>query len=219
MNEILIAEQIKNYRGKSFSQLKQDIAALIVSNYKKNGFFVEFGACDGLHLSNTFMLEKDYGWNGILAEPSVKFNKQLEKNRSTIIDKRAVYSTSGQILTFKETDDQLDLSGLADLFSNDNHVNRRKNGTLYEVKTVSLLDLLNEHKAPRVIDFVSMDTEGSEYEILKNFDFSAYQINFITVEHNYIKDKRLNIQNLMESKNFKKILSDVSEWDDWYIPK
>lgn len=51
------------------------------------------------------------------------------------------------------------------------HSNLRKKGKNYHVETVSLLDLLNEHNAPYEIDYLSIDTEGSEFDILKAFDF------------------------------------------------
>ena len=44
-------------------------------NFKKNGFFVEFGAGNGEKFSNTFLLEKNFNWNGILAEPCKSFHK------------------------------------------------------------------------------------------------------------------------------------------------
>lgn len=212
-----IKEKIEKYQSQYFSQLKQDVAALVVSNFKKHGFFVEFGACDGVHLSNTLLLETRYEWKGILSEPSIKFNSELARNRSATVDKRAVYSVSGQILNFKETDSQLDLSGLASSLPNDNHVKKRRNGTVYEVETVSLSDLLRDHAAPFEIDFLSIDTEGTEYEIIRNFNFQEYQINFITIEHNYIEDYRNKIQNYLEQNDFTRILTSMSEWDDWYI--
>ena len=63
----------------SNSQLYQDIFVLNELNFIRNGFFVEFGALDGIKNSNTFLLESKYGWTGILAEPSKKFFSQLEK--------------------------------------------------------------------------------------------------------------------------------------------
>jgi FkbM family methyltransferase len=217
MNLFYIKEQIQNYEHEFFSQLKQDVAALVFSNYKSNGFFVEFGACDGLHLSNTLLLEKKYNWKGILAEPSKQFNKKLKKNRSSIIDTRAVYSHSGEILKFKETNNQLDLSGLELFFADDNHTKKRKTGTIYNVDTVSLSDLLSEHSSPKQIDFLSIDTEGTELNILKNFNFDLYQINFLTVEHNFISKNREDIREILEKNNFTRILTDISEWDDWYV--
>ena len=72
------------------SQLNQDLIALIVNNFKQKGYFVEFGATNGFDLSNTYLLEKNFYWNGILAEPMPRWHKDLKKNRNCVIDKRCV---------------------------------------------------------------------------------------------------------------------------------
>ena len=63
-----LAQEIKRYAGKTYSQTDQDIMVLILTKFKKEGFFVEFGACDGINLSNTYLLEIEFNWNGIVAE-------------------------------------------------------------------------------------------------------------------------------------------------------
>lgn len=55
---------------KSRSQLRQDLFVLTELNFKQNGYFVEFGATNGVDLSNTYLLEKEFNWSGILAEPA-----------------------------------------------------------------------------------------------------------------------------------------------------
>ena len=52
------------------AQLFQDLFALFALNLKKNGVLVEFGATNGVNLSNTVLLERQFGWTGILAEPA-----------------------------------------------------------------------------------------------------------------------------------------------------
>ena len=66
-------------------QLLQDLWALWVSRQKKGGYFVEFGAASGVHLSNTWLLEKKMGWSGLLAEPNPVFLGSLRKNRTSTI--------------------------------------------------------------------------------------------------------------------------------------
>lgn len=207
-----------SYNGQSYSQLKQDVLALLISNFSKSGFFVEFGACDGIHLSNTLLLE-ELGWNGILAEPSKIYQDNLKKNRRASIDFRAVYSESNKILKFKEVENSVDLSGIEEHLSEDNHKEKRTLGNVYEVQTVSLNDLLIQNKSPKHINFLSIDTEGTEFEIIQNFTFKQFDIDFITIEHNYMDDLRNKIKLNLELNGFQRILPKVSKWDDWYIRK
>lgn len=203
----------------SLADIKQDIMALVVSKIKRNGYFVEFGALDGITGSNTLLLEKQYGWNGILAEPARRWHDIIKQNRSCLLDYRAVAAESGLKLSFKETNEHLGLSGLVDYFnSQDMHdITRRTSaGDIYEVETISLNDLLNHHNAPDFIDYISIDTEGSELSILEKFDFNR-RVGLWTIEHNFISSTRKSINDLMNSVGYIKILEDMSDIDDWYV--
>jgi hypothetical protein len=92
---------------------------------------------------------------------------------------------------------------------------RLNNATYYPVTTISLEDLLVKYDAPRYIDYLSIDTEGSEFEILNSFDFSKYYIKYITVEHNYTNIRK-DIEKLLVDKGFVKSNRDT-EYDDWYV--
>ena len=74
-------ETVISLLNKSKSQLKQDLFVLNESKNKVGGFFVEFGATDGISLSNTHLLETEFKWSGILAEPARVWHKQLLENR------------------------------------------------------------------------------------------------------------------------------------------
>jgi hypothetical protein len=67
-----------------------------------------------------------------------------------------------------------------------------------------------------VIDYLSIDTEGSEYEILANFDFSKHRFRVITCEHNYTQE-RDKIHTLLTEKGYLRKFEDVSQFDDWYV--
>ena len=63
---------------KSRAQLKQDIFVLLETGFKRDGYFVEFGATNGVDLSNSWLLEKAFGWTGILAEPARIWHDDLK---------------------------------------------------------------------------------------------------------------------------------------------
>src|SRR5262245_31004510 len=83
---------------RSKSQLFQDLFVVFFLNGKQNGFFVEFGAADGQILSNTAILERDFGWKGILSEPARGWHNALKANRKSVIDTRCVWSETGRTL-------------------------------------------------------------------------------------------------------------------------
>ena len=199
----------------SKSQLGQDILGLSITGLTKPGYFVEFGAADGIALSNTFVLEKQFGWTGILCEPGTNWHQSLSRNRGCVIDTRCVYSVSGESVSFSE-------NYLGELSSITKFASPRKQGILkrtlasYQVETVSLKDLLDFHRAPKHIEFLSIDTEGSEFEILNGFDFQAYSFGAICVEHNFGPTREL-INSLLTKNGYSQVHADLSEFDDWYI--
>ena len=173
--------------GKSEAQLFQDIFVLQQLDFKRDGYFVEIGVGDGQFLSNTFLLEKEFGWNGILAEPNRAFAARIRVNRGAVLDERAVYSKSGQMLEFLADPKSRELSTLRCFKDEDG---RSRSGDVYAVETVSINDLLSQHCAPRTIDYLSIDTEGSEFEIIEHLDFKKFRPSIATIEHNGVEKKR-----------------------------
>jgi FkbM family methyltransferase len=193
------------------SQLGQDYLATVL--FGSSGFFVEFGATNGVELSNTYALEK-MGWQGILAEPSKKWHDQLRVNRpNTSISFECVWTHSNEKLEFSEASSGV-LSTLSQFVKSDHH--NRQIAEEYSVNTISLQDLLDERKAPRFVEFLSIDTEGSELEILSAFNWEERSFGFIAVEHNYT-EKREEIFKFLSSKGYTRVLEEHSKWDDWYI--
>ncbi|PQA76147.1 FkbM family methyltransferase [Rhodoferax sp. TS-BS-61-7] len=209
-------KRLLEFNGLSKSQYHQDLFVLAELGFKRDGFFVEFGATNGIELSNSYLLEKSFGWRGILAEPARVWHGDLVKNRSCHIETNCVWRATGEKLTFNQVDAS-NISTLA-MYSDvaDGHEKARRKSTLYEVETISLNDLLEKYQAPQVIDYLSIDTEGSEFEILKAFDFNKHQFKVITCEHNHMP-VRQEIFELLASKGYSRKLQDVSMCDDWYI--
>jgi FkbM family methyltransferase len=200
---------------RSRAQFMQDLFVLYQLNEKRQGYFVEFGATDGLTLSNTHLLEADYGWKGILAEPARCWHTALRRNRHVEIDVRAVWAETGKSLEFNEAL-WPDLSTINTFSNTDGHAAGRSRGNRYDVESVSLNDLLKDHGAPSRIDYLSLDTEGSEFDILANFDFENYEIRVITVEHNFTQNRDRILQ-LLSSKGYRRVLDRLSDCDDWYV--
>ena len=167
-------------------------------------------------MSNTHLLENRFGWNGILAEPAEIWKKNLNLNRpSALITDKAVWSKSGLKLMFNQTVNA-EFSTLAKMTFRDYHAERRKEGTEYSVQTISLDDLLDDFGAPQEIDYLSIDTEGSELKILESFDFNKRIIRVITCEHNYGRNRN-KIHKLLLGNGYSRMFSDISHFDDWYV--
>jgi FkbM family methyltransferase len=198
----------------SQSELRQDLFVLNQKNFKKKGFFVEFGVGNGIEISNTYLLEKKFNWKGILAEPAKIFFKEIEKNRNCQLIKKCVWKNSEKKILFNETliAEQSTING----FGEDNERYYRNNKKQYEVATISLNDLLKENHAPKIIDYLSIDTEGSEFEILNNFNFNNYKFRIITIEHNY-NNNRNKIYKLLIKNGYSIKYKNLTEFEDWYI--
>ena len=145
--------RILNLFKGSKSQLRQDLFVLSELNFKRAGFFVEFGATNGVDLSNTYLLEKDFGWNGILAEPARCWHADLIQNRSCKIDQNCIWSDSNCILDFDEAD-LGEYSTISKYSALDMLAENRAKKTTYTVSTLSLNDLLAKHGAPFEIDYI-----------------------------------------------------------------
>lgn len=198
----------------SQSQINQDYFVLQSLNWKHDGYFVEFGATNGKDLSNSWLLEKKFGWKGILAEPGrVWRNALLAAGRLAELEFECVWSASGELLTFAETE-WAELSTIGAFQESDAH--SRKVSRVYQVRTVSLLDMLERYNAPKVIDYLSIDTEGSEFEILNAFDFNRYVFRCLTVEHNF-SVKRDAIHSLLTGHGYQRVHESLSQFDDWYV--
>lgn len=116
----------------SKSQIRQDLFVLSELDFKTDGFFVEFGATDGLETSNSYLLESRFGWSGILAEPARTWHEKLKINRTAQIDTRCVWNKSGEILTFNEAE-QPYLSTIDKFSKSDLHSEKRETGKRYSV--------------------------------------------------------------------------------------
>ncbi len=181
-----------------FSQYGQDKFIAEYFKFMKNGVFVDIGANDGKTLSNTYYLEKELFWNGIAIEPSPKVFKRLKLNRKCKLLNICISDRSG-IAKFLELSDHVEmLSGLVDKYD-PRHIMRinyeiEKFGgkkSLINVPCYTLEDVINEQNINK-INYLNIDIEGGEFDLLKSINFSNLDIDVIGIENNYKEDKIKN---------------------------
>jgi FkbM family methyltransferase len=202
---------------KSKAQLNQDLWVIAETRRKRRGFFVEIGAFDGILHSNTYLLEKELDWTGILVEPNPGWHDLLRQRRSAALSTKAISSRRGTV-DFVAVRNEPALSGLAAHAYDDKHAARRGDAGVISVETTTVGDLLEEHAAPQHIDYVSIDTEGSEFEILSAFDFNRYRVDLISVEHNYTAQEA-DTERLLNANGFQRVHRRISRFDAWYKRK
>ena len=181
---------------------------------EKIGYFLEFDAINGIDLRNTYLLEKDFGWKGNLAEPAKVWHENLRVNRSAAIDFDCVWSKSGKLINFTVAPDA-EYSTISSFTQNDAYASARNKGETYPVQAISLNDLLDRHCTPSKIVYLSIDTEGSELKILEAFNFDQYDISVITCEHNF-SPQRTKIYELLISQDYIRVYKGFSRWDNLY---
>lgn len=200
------------------SQLGQDRFVDEFFGYKENLNFLDVGAHDGITISNTFFLEKNRNWKGICIEPQPSEFEKLLINRNCICVNVAISNYEGETdFTFVEGYANM-LSGISDEYNSFHR--ERISGEVHhyggDIKTIkvrvkklqTILDENNFHD----IDFCSIDTEGSEFNIVKSIDFEKSNIKMFIIENNY---KQTDIQEFLQTKGYS--LHKKLEWDDIFI--
>ena len=200
-----------------FSENGNDFWAL-ENSYYRSGYFVDIGASDGVTASNTYLLEKFYKWKGICVDPNPSTLKSMCGARDVYLSDLCVYKESGKILPFKFLADQSQFygwnlrSGIDGIVSNDMGVKMRD----HKVFTITLTDLLNLYSAPIAIDYISIDTEGSEVHVLEGLDFSRYKVKMFSIEYENDTNRSI-IFDMLTKKNYTRVDYDQYCTEDRYI--
>jgi FkbM family methyltransferase len=191
-----------------YSQAGQDKWVIDFFKKKKNGFFLDIGAFDGIDISNTYILEKKYNWDGVCIDADPINFESLKKNRSCTCIHTAI-SKENKIVNFRSAGAGGEIN---------------ENGNL-QIQCRTLADVLIEVNAPKTIDYISLDIEGSEYDALLAFPFEEYEFIIMTVEHNlYLgsSTNKENIKELLTSKGYilhKENVCNIGNdpFEDWYV--
>ena len=179
-----------------YSQGGQDIYVKRILKEKRDGYFVEIGANNGITMSNTYLLEKNYGWKGICLEATPYRINELTNNRpNSICINAAVFSESNLELDFTTT--VIDILNVITEYAEIALDFLNQSGIIIKVNTKTLTDILNENNAPEVIDYLSIDTNGSDYKVLEGIDFIKYKFKIITIKNSLIPEKQNRIKEIL----------------------
>lgn len=204
-NAIASVKRLLNVQA-TYGQFQQDLWVALTSGHGRNGgYYVDVGSADGILISNTYLLDQA-GWKGICIDP---FPRNMQ-HRTCQMFKQPVYSESGKKVRFRAAGD---LGGIeSDL---GRYKDQSANAPVVEFTTATLDELLEKANAPNWIDYMNIDVEGAEYDVLRGLSFNRYKIGELTIEHNFEPQKRERILNLMESNGYVRVRS--WEVDDWYV--
>lgn len=159
----------------------QEQAVLGLLGKKRGGSFIDLASHQAVTLSNTYALERQFGWTGICIEANHVNLDDLRSMRTCQVVMAAVgNSTRMQPIDFAQGNGAGGLGGIVgDGMDNTHNKNR---GRLKRYYTVPLLEVLERFQAPTTLDYLSLDIEGAEYFVMKNFDFDKYTFKIMTVE-------------------------------------
>lgn len=191
-----------------FAQAGQDrwVADNTFRDQAHGGFFVDVGAHDGITHSNSYALERSFGWRGICVEPNPDVYPTLVANRPLAqCEQVAVTTLTGTVR-----------------FNVDHVVPEGAHGI--EVPADTLAGILDRCAAPPVIDYLSIDTEGHESGVIAGMDFERWQVHLITAEHNRYMNGPFHkdvIFAMLSERGFQRVVEDViapgyGPYEDWW---
>lgn len=184
------------------SQIGQDERAARHFGGKRGGSFVEIGASDGVRLSNSYALEAELGWRGVCVEPIPEVYAKLVRNRPL------AFCSDRPLLDRRDVEVEFcvptasTLSGITEFLDARPVVREAK--TKLRLTTETLTDVLDRAGMPATIDYLSLDTEGSELAILRGLDWSRYRFRLIHVEHNRMEPRRSEIKAFLEARGYRR---------------
>jgi FkbM family methyltransferase len=203
----------------SHSYQGQDLFVVEALGGLRDGFFLDSGASDGVSGSNSLLLERQFGWRGICVEPNTRSFARLVRARSCVCLNCCLYDRPGEVSFFEAAGV---LGGIVDEYDPellryartlvDQQLGAIPRPVTKQARTVR--SILREYDAPRVIDYWSLDTEGSELAILTSFPWHEYAVRVLTVEHN-LTPVRETIRRFLQARGYQRVR--VLGIDDGYL--
>ena len=195
-------EKKLNKNEKFFSEAGQD--KLIKDKFfknQRNGFFIEIGAFDGIEGSNCCYFEKYESWEGIAIEASPKQFQKLQKNRKCEMINAVIGPEEKEVEFCEITEGFTQMSGIYNSSYKDSmdRIQKKSNSKINLIKTKStpFNKIIPNNK---IIDFISIDIEGNELDVINSIDFNQYEIKVILLENNI--PQKLSYINFFKERNF-----------------
>jgi FkbM family methyltransferase len=210
-------------------QFHQDLIAYLYlcgNRTTHSGFFIDIGAYDGITISNTYVFEQ-LGWNGICVEPLPNIFNTLRKNRKCDCYNVAIaeHSQNNQIY-INATGSNNDAEGLSTLSGLESTMTEKHRQEIKErggnieyitVQTMTFNELMSNYPKITNIDFLSIDVEGGELNVLKSIDFDKFSFRLLVVENNEeIPGNGELLKDFMNKNGYKVLL--YLEYDIIFIP-
>lgn len=194
-------------KGQLHSQVGQDWLVASLLGCKSSGYFLDLAANDAELLSNTLMLERDFGWNGICIEPNPAYIYGLSQRKCQVVV-GAVGSKTGQEVAFNFE------GGVFGGMAGPGFDNKIASANAVSLPTIELGSLLANLEAPSKIDYLSLDVEGAESIIMTGFPWEKYTFSVITVER-----PKLDLQNMLQQAGYRKLRVNSNFDDETWVHK
>jgi len=195
-------EKLLNLNEHFFSQAGQD--KFINNSYfrsMKNGFFVEIGAYNGIDGSNCYFFEKFLNWSGIAIEPSPSQFLLLQKNRKCKCINKAVAKKNEKIEFIDVIEGYTQMSGINNSsYQKTLEIIKKDLRTVLDKKIIEAATFSDIVEYNYLIDYLSIDVEGGEIDILESIDFNLYKIKVLSIENNYPNE--INYEKYLSDKGF-----------------
>lgn len=195
-------EKLLNLNGHFFSQAGQD--KFVNDSYFRsmnNGFFVEIGAYNGIDGSNCYFFEKFLNWSGIAIEPSPTQFLALQKNRKCKCVNKAVAKKSEKIEFIDVVKGYTQMNGINNSsYQKTLKIINKDLRTVLDKKIIEAATFSEIVEYNYLIDYLSIDVEGGEMDILESIDFDLYKIKVLSIENNYPSE--INYEKYLSDKGF-----------------
>lgn len=175
----------------------------------KEGFFIDVGAYDGVTCSNSCVLEEGYNWKGICIEPNPISFTQLKKYRNCTLLNLGVSQQEKKLDFWSITGYASQLSGFVNYFSKEHkdriHSDVKKHGGDIDIRLIQskkLQSILDEQNITK-IDYLSVDCECADLEVLSSIDFDKTDISVISHEYQDDVIQREELDKFLVSKGYK----------------